>query len=194
MPRHPPCALTNLTTKMLASTVQFSSNGRPQLCNTAYQRTRRRFSESWSCPRHDHTPDAPKSTGNAVPNPRRDPAVTKVMSPPPPARGRTRRCAPEPALSGPVPSGPNSVPRCHRASPVPFPPAPLPKETHPLSTRRHQAHPPKEDGCTRNPSARRAPTGQCSTRELHPRSERPERGPGRHPQPPEGCVRPPDAP
>ena len=28
MPRHPPCALTNLTTKMLASTVQFSSNGR----------------------------------------------------------------------------------------------------------------------------------------------------------------------
>src|SRR3712207_4968755 len=28
VPRHPPCALTNLTTKMLASTVQFSRNGR----------------------------------------------------------------------------------------------------------------------------------------------------------------------
>jgi hypothetical protein len=26
MPRHPPCALKNLTTKMLASTVQFSNN------------------------------------------------------------------------------------------------------------------------------------------------------------------------
>src|SRR5215470_8658270 len=30
VPRHPPCALTNLATKMLASTVQFSKNGRPQ--------------------------------------------------------------------------------------------------------------------------------------------------------------------
>jgi hypothetical protein len=29
VPRHPPCALTNLATKMLASTVQFSKNGRP---------------------------------------------------------------------------------------------------------------------------------------------------------------------
>src|SRR3954453_23500896 len=28
VPRHPPCALTNLATKMLASTVQFSSYGR----------------------------------------------------------------------------------------------------------------------------------------------------------------------
>src|SRR4051812_35487874 len=28
VPRHPPCALTNLATKMLASTVQFSRNGR----------------------------------------------------------------------------------------------------------------------------------------------------------------------
>src|ERR1041385_4174834 len=26
VPRHPPCALSNLTTKMLASTVQFSTN------------------------------------------------------------------------------------------------------------------------------------------------------------------------
>src|SRR3569623_1773819 len=28
VPRHPPCALTNLATKMLASTVQFSRYGR----------------------------------------------------------------------------------------------------------------------------------------------------------------------
>ena len=30
VPRHPPCALGNLTTKMLASTVQFSNNNQPQ--------------------------------------------------------------------------------------------------------------------------------------------------------------------
>jgi hypothetical protein len=29
VPRHPPCALNNLTTKMLASTVQFSTNNHP---------------------------------------------------------------------------------------------------------------------------------------------------------------------
>src|SRR6476659_5649847 len=29
VPRHPPCALKNLTTKMLASTVQFSTNNHP---------------------------------------------------------------------------------------------------------------------------------------------------------------------
>src|SRR4028119_1111501 len=31
VPRHPPCALTNLATKMLASTVQFSSDGRSRV-------------------------------------------------------------------------------------------------------------------------------------------------------------------
>ena len=36
MPRHPPCALTNLATKMLASTVQFSRNGRTRPTHTAY--------------------------------------------------------------------------------------------------------------------------------------------------------------
>ena len=29
VPRHPPCALSNLTTKMLASTMQFSTNAHP---------------------------------------------------------------------------------------------------------------------------------------------------------------------
>src|SRR3954447_21773837 len=38
VPRHPPCALTNLATKMLASTVQFSSYGRAR-----YDAARRRF-------------------------------------------------------------------------------------------------------------------------------------------------------
>src|SRR5437762_9365182 len=36
VPRHPPCALTNLATKMLASTVQFSSYGRSRSLPTAY--------------------------------------------------------------------------------------------------------------------------------------------------------------
>src|SRR3954466_1394487 len=35
VPRHPPCALTNLATKMLASTVQFSRNGRASVVLTA---------------------------------------------------------------------------------------------------------------------------------------------------------------
>jgi hypothetical protein len=33
VPRHPPCALNNLTTKMLASTVQFSRYGRSRPCH-----------------------------------------------------------------------------------------------------------------------------------------------------------------
>ena len=35
VPRHPPCALTNLATKMLASTVQFSNNTRETPAHTA---------------------------------------------------------------------------------------------------------------------------------------------------------------
>ena len=35
MPRHPPCALNNLTTKMLASTVQFSNNHPSDLTTNA---------------------------------------------------------------------------------------------------------------------------------------------------------------
>src|SRR5205807_10598472 len=35
MPRHPPCALKNLTTKMLASTVQFSNNHQNTRATTA---------------------------------------------------------------------------------------------------------------------------------------------------------------
>src|SRR3954467_3006073 len=36
VPRHSPCALSNLTTKMLASTVQFSTNTQPQPHTTAH--------------------------------------------------------------------------------------------------------------------------------------------------------------
>src|ERR1700709_468335 len=49
VPRHPPCALTNLATKMLASTVQFSSYGRAQLhTGAAYAHEVRRPARSWS--------------------------------------------------------------------------------------------------------------------------------------------------
>src|SRR3954454_16545249 len=41
VPRHPPCAPTNLATKMLASTVQFSSYGRAQLLSARGGRTAR---------------------------------------------------------------------------------------------------------------------------------------------------------
>src|SRR4028119_1575351 len=54
VPRHPPCALTNLTTKMLASTVQFSSYGRIRPGLTACPRTpegaHKRFGAGWPCP------------------------------------------------------------------------------------------------------------------------------------------------
>src|SRR5947209_6144235 len=42
VPRHPPCALTNLATKMLASTVQFSSYGRAQPRTARRVRAKRR--------------------------------------------------------------------------------------------------------------------------------------------------------
>src|SRR5919202_406663 len=40
MPRHPPCALTNLATKMLASTVQFSKYGQHRHHTTTRVRQR----------------------------------------------------------------------------------------------------------------------------------------------------------
>jgi hypothetical protein len=40
VPRHPPCALNNLTTKMLASTVQFSRYGRSRSCRRGVRTAR----------------------------------------------------------------------------------------------------------------------------------------------------------
>jgi hypothetical protein len=85
MPRHPPCALKNLTTndqtatrlplilKMLASTMQFSNNNPPHPAGTARRRHRR---------------------------PAREPNETT---------GPARRD--NPGTHGPVASGPNSVPK-----------------------------------------------------------------------------------
>src|SRR6201746_310984 len=60
VPRHPPCALTNLATKMLASTVQFSSYGRAQL------HTRAAYAHRWCAVRREAGPS------------RREPADTEA--------------------------------------------------------------------------------------------------------------------
>src|ERR1044071_7262901 len=66
VPRHPPFALDNLTTKMLASTVQFSTNDQPTTHtatpdqNPSPQRTPRLRGMSpgraWQTPSHPHHP------------------------------------------------------------------------------------------------------------------------------------------
>src|SRR3954471_2941454 len=60
VPRHPPCALTNLATKMLASTVQFSSYGRSRslvaACSSA---------EEWFDGETVHTWRSPRSPAEA---------------------------------------------------------------------------------------------------------------------------------
>jgi hypothetical protein len=96
VPRHPPCALTNLATKMLASTVQFSSYGRAQLRTERRVRTPvRRSARSWSFARQAR--QAPRVIERAE----------RARS----VRGELT-----------APSGPNSVPGPIRRRGVPFPP------------------------------------------------------------------------
>ena len=49
VPRHPPCALKNLATKMLASTVQFSNNNRNQPHTPRQHRTQAGSSSDSKC-------------------------------------------------------------------------------------------------------------------------------------------------
>src|SRR3954471_11784789 len=86
VPRHPPCALTNLATKMLASTVQFSSYGRRP------PHTRRLTT----------TPHPPRGQGRG--GRFTEEAVPHEQAPHPGEPSR-RRVKPKPD-----PSGPNSVP------------------------------------------------------------------------------------
>src|SRR5262245_19772989 len=58
VPRHPPCALTNLATKMLASTVQFSKNGRPHNPTRTHP-TRAVSRRSWPVPQPAPEPHQP---------------------------------------------------------------------------------------------------------------------------------------
>ena len=96
VPRHPPCALNNLATKMLASTVQFSNNGRSRPTTVAYThkpgcRPTKKRSNRTNRPDHPATntgADGPESPEEAV-----------------------------------APSGPNSVPKptlttTHRSNPT----------------------------------------------------------------------------
>ena len=108
MPRHPPCALKNLATKMLASTMQISNNKqRPH--QTRHQTPRdKKFSPS----RCDRRPVPHEAKQTPTPNP--------GQAPRPPPTGSS----PEPWS---VSSGPNSVfnqPR-PRGSPVPPPDHPV---------------------------------------------------------------------
>ena len=79
MPRHPPCALKNLTTKMLASTVQFSNN-KPKTTHTrqhqhpspppsgkhgpVYRHARPGRNTETPTPTHPHQPSTPQPGSN----------------------------------------------------------------------------------------------------------------------------------
>ena len=67
VPRHPPCALTNLATKMLASTVQFSNNTRETPTDTAT---------------NTHNPERPQADvhGSRGPQPRDTPDVCSLRT------------------------------------------------------------------------------------------------------------------
>lgn len=124
VPRHPPCALHNLATKMLASTVQFSRYGRTQ------------------------------------PTPPRLPAHSR--------RFATRVGPIEDIKLSSDPSGPNSVPTIPNCLMLPVP----------------AAHPHKEDETTQQRASAvldttthiENRTSQCSTHELHHRTDACEMG------------------
>src|SRR4051794_35776382 len=91
VPRHPPCALTNLTTKMLASTVQFSS----------YERRPTPTPAPTHPPANNQETDGSPQDGPAQPNP-------------PPPEGKAAGPATEgtdprpPPGAGPIPQDPTA--------------------------------------------------------------------------------------
>jgi hypothetical protein len=100
VPRHPPCALTNLATKMLASTVQFSSYGRRP------PSTRR-------LPTHPAQPRRARQAGERF----TERAIPHEQAPHPgePSRRRTSR--------SPIPQDPTAC-QAPTHPPGPFPPHP----------------------------------------------------------------------
>jgi hypothetical protein len=89
VPRHPPFALDNLTTKMLASTVQFSTNDQPTTHNAPHQQ--------------------PQPPPNRRPRSgMRDQAMPGRPTPPHPT-GHQRSLRPSERQPTVVPSGPNRV-------------------------------------------------------------------------------------
>ena len=67
VPRHPPFALGNLTTKMLASTVQFSNNGQPHTHHRRHT-AKPRQSRHKRGKNHPETTSPPTSGGVLVPS------------------------------------------------------------------------------------------------------------------------------
>ena len=65
VPRHPPCALNNLATKMLASTVQFSRYGRPHPHTPGHHRNIHGV-PSMSGPFHNPPPNLTRGRGVTV--------------------------------------------------------------------------------------------------------------------------------
>jgi len=123
VPRHPPFALDNLTTKMLASTVQFSTNDQP----TTHQQHQTR----------NPNPNGPRSRGMSPrpcldtipprpppPGANRSSTARKNNPPPPPAAQPQDRGA-HPTTCVFVSSGPNRVPTAnHQPHHTPVPPPP----------------------------------------------------------------------
>src|SRR5262249_57830209 len=103
VPRHPPSALSNLTTKMLASTMQLSTNT--------------------TTPHHPHTtsttPKPPPTSGNP-----QDPGLMPPWAARKNTTPRTRRDLHHHGLMWPVFSGPNRMPHTHHHHPRPRSPPP----------------------------------------------------------------------
>lgn len=105
VPRHPPCALNNLATKMLASTVQFSTYGRPPAEPAGPTPTPEDRYPTTTGPHHHphHPPHQPRPPPGG----------------PEPAEQTAEATIKEVHLT---PSGPNSVPRTPPTTPRPVPP------------------------------------------------------------------------
>lgn len=141
MPRHPPCALKNLATKMLASTMQISNNKQrpptpPPTTRTPHPAPpgTRRDENTEALPphqtpkppnrpasRYDRT-TAPHQETNHPPPEKRRTTRRNSERPPPPTRERAPEPAPPPTMAKSRPQGPVRFLRtqqCARTHPAP---------------------------------------------------------------------------
>ena len=139
MPRHPPCALKNLATKMLASTVQFSNNKRRPTRHVPRTSTSRPY-RTRSAPQRQPTTTPEQHTQHA-------------HSPAKPARPlRTQQRTHEPPAHQP-----------------PVPPPPRPPEPRKGTNKQEPQPPStttaNQEGSTRHDQHTNDPNSQRSTRE-----------------------------
>jgi hypothetical protein len=133
VPRHPPFALTNLTTKMLASTVQFSNNT-PPTTHTHHTPTRpprpdRQFGGRWHRPETTTTPTTGEHTTPARTPPQQEiphrgsgcsfRTQQDVFSTTPRPTNRLRSTPPPPITRG---QGSTRNPAAHRRCDLPVSP------------------------------------------------------------------------